>query len=130
MRYLSVAALVAVFSFSSFAQDGVIPVSWDVIGIADSGVNLASGVKAVEAINLDTRWGQYGSVNGVVRVSDGISIAAIGSCFFASGNALACELQVREVVYFIVLDADTGNGELSIIDADGGVIDSGAMIIQ
>ena len=129
MRYL-LAALALCFSFSVHA-DEIISVQWDVIGIQDSQINLASGVKAVERIEADVRWGPSpsGLINGMIVLEGGTGVAAVGSCVQFSDN-LGCEFQVRGLVYRMTLDSGNGNGELVIVDEDGFAAEEGAVVFK
>lgn len=117
-------------SFGAAAQSDVTTVKWNIIGIQDSQLNLRSGVKAVESITLDTRWGVFGAANGVVSLVGNTAVPTVGSCFFGAGNMLFCELQVRSTTYQLSLEVDTGSGELSIIDESGFLLEEGAAIFE
>lgn len=122
---------IAILLFSLSARaDEVVNVVWDIIGVADSQLNLASGTFGVDEIRLDTRWSTYGAANGVIILSNGAAGAATGSCFFVVGGVLTCELVIRQLQYRLVLDDQTGSGELIIADEFGVTLEEGAAILQ
>lgn len=119
-----------VFCYALVAQaDEVVSIEWEVIGIQDSQANLLGGVRSVEAVRVDTRWGTFGTVNGVIVLDGNYWLAATGTCFALVGNQMACELSVRGVNYNLTVDLGTGGGEISISDEDGFAVEDGAIVL-
>ena len=118
----------ALFGATCVMADEVITIEWNVIGIQDAQFNIEGG-GGIEKLTLDTRWSTYGAANGVLLLDTGLSITATGTCFFAT-NGIFCDLNVRGSTVILVLDSDTGSGEISVISEAGFLIQDGAAVLK
>lgn len=118
----------ALFGATCVMADEVTTVEWDIIGIQDAQFNILNG-GGIEKLTLDTRWSTYGAANGAILLDTGFTITATGSCFFGT-NGIFCDLNVRGSTVVLVLDSDTGSGEISVISEAGFQIQDGAAVLK